>query len=79
MQSLIETIYMPNAIGESGMDVDVNITGLAKDICQECLKLLGEPEKSQAKPAMKTICALLKTTGSLLPVLLGAYRPIHEL
>ncbi|EIN09656.1 ARM repeat-containing protein [Punctularia strigosozonata HHB-11173 SS5] len=65
MRSLIQTFYQPPATGESDMDVDAPVTGLAKDICQECLKLLGEPEKSQAKPAMKTVCSLLKTTESV--------------
>lgn len=36
--------------------------GLAKDICEECLEVLREPEKSQAKPAIKVLAAFLETT-----------------
>jgi DNA repair/transcription protein MET18/MMS19 len=54
-QVLIKTIYASEAI-------DADIDGLAKDVCEECLQILKEPEKSQAKPAIKVLCALMSTT-----------------
>jgi len=55
-QALVKTIY-------GGQDVQVDdVKGFAKGITQECLDILKQPEKSQARHAIKTICALLSTT-----------------
>src|ERR1700761_5601092 len=51
VQVLVKTIYMENTLDETSE----NIEGLAKDACEECIKILKEPEKSQAKPAMKIL------------------------
>jgi DNA repair/transcription protein MET18/MMS19 len=42
-----------------------DVTGLAKDICDECLRILREPEKSQSTPAIKVFNAFLSTTRTL--------------
>ncbi|KAI0258930.1 ARM repeat-containing protein [Gloeopeniophorella convolvens] len=57
-QVLIKTIYQDNT-------VDAEIDGLAKDACEECIQILKEPEKSQAKPAIKVLCAFMSTTPSV--------------
>lgn len=55
-QVLVKTIY-------EGQDVQVDdVQGFAKGITQECLDILKQPEKSQARHAIKTICTLLSTT-----------------
>lgn len=59
MQSLIKVIYSPEG---SSLDSDVDIGGLARDACDECIQILKEPEKSQAKPAIKVLCAFIATT-----------------
>ncbi|KAH8075854.1 ARM repeat-containing protein [Cristinia sonorae] len=65
-QVLIQTIYgssSQTALGpEPGSEA---IEGLAKDACEECIRILKEPEKSQAKPATKVICAFMSTTPSV--------------
>lgn len=58
-QELIRTIY---SLPVENADKDVEMEGLAKDVCEECIKILKEPEKSQATPAMKVICAFVSTT-----------------
>ena len=58
-QVLIQTIY---ATHDHDQPSDEEIEGLAKDACDECLKILKEPEKSQAKPAIKVLCAFMSTT-----------------
>lgn len=58
-QVLIQTIYSANS--SEGGDV-AEIEGLAKDACEECLQILREPEKSQAKHAIKVLCAFMSTT-----------------
>ncbi len=55
-QVVIKTIYADEV-------TDAEIDGLAKDACEECIQILKEPEKSQAKPAIKVICAFMSTTG----------------
>ncbi|EPQ56802.1 hypothetical protein GLOTRDRAFT_128555 [Gloeophyllum trabeum ATCC 11539] len=50
--------------------------GLVKDVCHECLDLLKEPEKSQAKPAVKTLCAFLSTTGPVSTYTLAKAVPL---
>jgi DNA repair/transcription protein MET18/MMS19 len=59
MQVLIKTIY---AEEEAAVESDEDIQGLARDACQECISILKEPEKSQAKPATKVLCAFISTT-----------------
>ncbi|KAL0577529.1 hypothetical protein V5O48_004470 [Marasmius crinis-equi] len=58
-QDLVKLIY------SDGQQADVNIEGLAKDACEECLMILREPEKSQAKHAIKVLCAFMSTTPSV--------------
>ena len=55
-QELVKTIYE-----ESSAD-DSDIQGLARDACEECIGILKEPEKSQAKYAIKVLCAFMSTT-----------------
>ncbi|KAI9444495.1 ARM repeat-containing protein [Lactarius indigo] len=57
-QVVIKTIY-------AGEITDAEINGLAKDACEECIQILKEPEKSQAKPAIKVLCAFMSTTPSV--------------
>ena len=54
-QVVIKTIYADEV-------TDAEIDGLAKDACEECIQILKEPEKSQAKPAIKVLCAFMSTT-----------------
>ena len=54
-QTVIKTIYADKV-------ADAEIEGLAKDACEECIQILKEPEKSQAKPAIKVLCAFMSTT-----------------
>ena len=55
-QVMVKTIY-------EGQDVQIdNVEGFARTITQEALDVLKQPEKSQARHAIKTICALLSTT-----------------
>ncbi|THH18072.1 hypothetical protein EW146_g2870 [Bondarzewia mesenterica] len=62
MRVLIKTIYADE--GE-GKDSDEDIAGLAKEACEECIQILREPEKSQAKFAIKVLCAFMSTTPSV--------------
>lgn len=56
-QVLVRTTY-------EGQDVQVDdVKGFAGTITQECLDILKQPEKSQARHAVKTVCTLLSTTG----------------
>lgn len=57
-QVLIKTIYADDVS-------DTDLGGLAKDACAECIQILKEPEKSQAKPAIKVLCAFMSTTPSV--------------
>ncbi|KAI1791817.1 ARM repeat-containing protein [Ganoderma leucocontextum] len=59
-QVLIQTIY--SAAKE---EEDAAIEGLAKDASDECMEILREPEKSQAKHAIKVLCAFMSTTPSV--------------
>ena len=54
-QVLIKTRYADEV-------TDADLDGLAKDACAECIQILKEPEKSQAKPAIKVLCAFMSTT-----------------
>lgn len=58
-QILIKTIY---SVRHEDATSDSEVEGLAKDACEECIRILKEPEKSQAKPAMKVLCAFISTT-----------------
>jgi DNA repair/transcription protein MET18/MMS19 len=60
MQDLVKTIHSQD--NDNTMEQDVE--GFAKDLCEECLKILKEPEKSQAIPATKVFGALLSTTSA---------------
>ena len=57
-QILVKTIY---GTDESSVD-DADIQGLARDACEECIGILKEPEKSQARPAARILCAFMSTT-----------------
>lgn len=56
---LIKTLY---SVDETENKASEDIEGLAKDACEECIQILREPEKSQAKPAIKVLCAFMETT-----------------
>ncbi|KAJ7923545.1 ARM repeat-containing protein [Mycena leptocephala] len=58
MQALVVTIHADDA-------QDEDVQGLARDACEECIGVLREPEKSQAKPAIKVLCAFMTTTPSV--------------
>ncbi|EMD39279.1 hypothetical protein CERSUDRAFT_82017 [Gelatoporia subvermispora B] len=62
-QVLIQTIYSIDD-RESRSDEE-DVQGLAKEACEECIQILREPEKSQAKPANKVLCAFMSTTPSV--------------
>lgn len=55
-QTLVTTIYASD-------DPAAPVSGLARTITDECLKILQEPEKSQAKPATLVLSALVDTTS----------------
>lgn len=59
LQVLVKTIYADDT---GATDSQQEIDGLAKEACEECIRILREPEKSQAKPAIKVICAFMSTT-----------------
>ncbi|KAF8328366.1 ARM repeat-containing protein [Cantharellus anzutake] len=56
VQSLVRTLYPPRA-GDSSDQLD----GLIEDMVNECKTIVREPEKSQAKHAVKLLGALLCT------------------
>ncbi|OCH91496.1 ARM repeat-containing protein [Obba rivulosa] len=62
-QILIQTIYAVDDRESQSDEEDVQ--GLAKEACEECIQILHEPEKSQAKPAIKVLCAFMSTTPSV--------------
>ncbi|KAA1469065.1 ARM repeat-containing protein [Dentipellis sp. KUC8613] len=69
-QVLIKTIYADEHAADNHTETeatneDTDIQGLAKDACEECIVILKEPEKSQAKPAIKVLCAFMSTTPSV--------------
>ncbi|KZP21037.1 ARM repeat-containing protein [Athelia psychrophila] len=59
-QVLIQTIYADSPDSESS-----NMEGLAQEACEECVKILREPEKTQARPAIKILCAFMATTATV--------------
>ncbi|KAG2141268.1 ARM repeat-containing protein [Suillus clintonianus] len=54
LQVLVRTIHADKSQDAVSED---SITGLARDMCNECMQALKEPEKAQARAAMKVICA----------------------
>ena len=62
-QMLVQTIY---ADQETAMESTEDIEGLAREACEECIQILREPEKSQARPAIKILCAFMATTRQLI-------------
>ncbi|PFH51873.1 hypothetical protein AMATHDRAFT_74737 [Amanita thiersii Skay4041] len=62
IQVLVTTIHAPE---ERAIEDDEDIQGFARDACIECLQILKEPEKSQAKPAIKVLCAFVSTIPSI--------------
>ncbi|RPD59070.1 ARM repeat-containing protein [Lentinus tigrinus ALCF2SS1-7] len=61
-QVLIQTIYSATPAEKTD---DAEIEGLAKEACEECIQILRQPEKSQAKHAIKVLCAFMSTTPSV--------------
>lgn len=59
VQVLVQTIY---AVQEGHETEEADIQGLGREVCEECIEILREPEKSQAKHAIKIICAFMSTT-----------------
>ncbi|KAJ6480892.1 ARM repeat-containing protein [Mycena sanguinolenta] len=59
MQALVVTLHAEDDTQ------DADLQGLARDACEECITILREPEKSQAKPAIKVLCAFMTTTPSV--------------
>lgn len=58
-QILVRTIY---ADEEAAVESNDDIQGLARDACTECINILKEPEKTQARAATKVLCAFMSTT-----------------
>ncbi|EJD43759.1 ARM repeat-containing protein [Auricularia subglabra TFB-10046 SS5] len=54
-QALVRTIYSQDA-------ADAAVSGTARTVTDECLRILREPEKNQAKPATLALSALIDTT-----------------
>ncbi|KAG5647524.1 hypothetical protein DXG03_009461 [Asterophora parasitica] len=71
-QALVETIY---AQEEDAIESDDHVQGLARDVCEECIHILREPEKNQARPAIKVLCAFLATTPAVLRFTLSQAVP----
>ncbi|KXN90718.1 hypothetical protein AN958_04003 [Leucoagaricus sp. SymC.cos] len=61
IQILVKTIHATDE--PTGEDKDIQ--SLAREVCEECIGILKEPEKSQAKPAAKILCAFMSTTPSV--------------
>ncbi|KAG5652051.1 hypothetical protein H0H81_006471 [Sphagnurus paluster] len=59
---LVETIY---AHEEAAIESEDDIQGLARDVCEECINILREPEKNQARSAIKVLCTFVTTTPSV--------------
>ncbi|KAF7309175.1 ARM repeat-containing protein [Mycena kentingensis (nom. inval.)] len=58
LRTLVVTIHTNDAH-------DSDVQGLARDACEECIAILREPEKSQARAAIKVLCAFMATTPSV--------------
>ncbi|KAJ7097264.1 ARM repeat-containing protein [Mycena belliarum] len=71
VQALVLTIHgADDAPGTEG-----ELQGLARDACTECVGVLREPEKSQARPAVKVLCAFMTTTPSVARYTLASAVP----
>ena len=55
----MKTIYAEDDASNTSNE---EIQGLAKDASEECIQILKEPEKSQARAAIKILCAFMTTT-----------------
>ncbi|KAG1764825.1 ARM repeat-containing protein [Suillus occidentalis] len=62
LQVLVRTLYADKP--QDAVTED-SITGLARDMCSECMQVLKEPEKAQARAAMKVVCVIARTNGPL--------------
>ncbi|KAJ8590123.1 ARM repeat-containing protein [Rhizopogon salebrosus TDB-379] len=62
LQVLVKTIHADTSRDTESED---SIASLARDICNECMQTLKEPEKAQARAAMKVICAFAVADGPL--------------
>jgi DNA repair/transcription protein MET18/MMS19 len=62
LQVLVKTMHADKSQDAVSED---SITSLARDMCSECIQTLKEPEKAQARAAMKAICAFARTNGPL--------------
>lgn len=58
-QTLIRIIYSAN---DAVVAKDTVPEGLGKQVVEECLEFLEEPEKSKAKPALQVLATLVRTT-----------------
>jgi DNA repair/transcription protein MET18/MMS19 len=65
IQVLVKTIYEDNNITSTSTD---DIKGLAREASEECIQILKEPEKSQARPATKILCVFMSTTRMFVPL-----------
>ncbi|KAF8825853.1 hypothetical protein HHX47_DHR6000662 [Lentinula edodes] len=69
-QDLVKTIYT----SQTADGTDNDIEGLARDACEECIAILREPEKSQAKPAIKILSSVSRyTVAQTAPYLVKLY------
>ncbi|OJA09726.1 hypothetical protein AZE42_08802 [Rhizopogon vesiculosus] len=62
LQVLVRTIHTDTSRESTSVD---SIASLARDICNECMQTLKEPEKAQARAAMKVICVFAGADGPL--------------
>ncbi|KAG1780953.1 Dos2-interacting transcription regulator of RNA-Pol-II-domain-containing protein [Suillus placidus] len=62
LQALVRTMHADQS--QDAVHED-SITGLARDMCNECMQALKEPEKAQARAAIKVICAFARANGPL--------------
>jgi len=62
VQVLVKTIYTDE---EAAVESNEDIHGLARDACEECLQILQEPEKTQARAATKILSAFMSTTREI--------------
>ncbi|KIY43082.1 ARM repeat-containing protein [Fistulina hepatica ATCC 64428] len=93
VQALVRTIYstpgvaLSTEVSSGNVDNSLDLPGLGHDICNECLELLNQPEKSQAQPAVRILCAMIEgtephiaryTLSRTLPHLIVLYRNPDE-
>lgn len=75
-QVLVKTIYLDE---EAAVEQNEDVQGLARDACEECINILKEPEKSQARPATKILCAFMSTTRPSFHAFPYRYAANHSL